>query len=429
SWTNISSDLPERGSVYDVIEDPINSNLLFAGTEFGVFTSINGGKNWIQLKSGVPTIAVRDIEIQEEENSLVLATFGRGFYVLDDFSMLRDLADNGKPSSSKVFAIKKGLIFGQKNPLGGSGNSFQGDAYYASKNPKQGVDINYYLADEYKSLKDKRKETEKALSKDNKDISYPSFNDIRKEASEEKPILIIQFFDENNNEVKRIVKPYSKGYQTLNWNGRIASLKIASKKANTDNGPWVIPGKYFVSFTKIQNGDVSQLIAKTEFEITSLYHETIENNREDTYAFQAKVNQLYTELRKTNELYSQLEKRIEAVDKSLKLSPNADLSYLKSIYDIKGKLKEASIKLYGDKDIKKYQFETLPSLNNRIGTIVWNQYYANVNITNTNKESFQVIQKQLSPIIEELKIINTDVKTIETYLKSIDAMPLPNQAP
>lgn len=429
SWTSISSDLPERGSIYDVIEDPINPKLLFAGTEFGVFTSINGGKNWIQLKNGVPTIAVRDIEIQKEENSLVIATFGRGFYVLDDYSMLRDFADNGKPTTSKMFDIKKGLIFGTKSPLGRGGNAFQGDSYFSSKNPKQGVDFTFYLADEYKSKKDKREEIEKELSKDNKGITYPSHDDIRAEVREVKPSMIIQIFDNSKNEIKRIIKPYSKGYKAINWNGRIASLKISSKDANTDNGPWVVPGNYYVSISKIHNGDTKLLIDKTAFEITSLYNQSIENNREETYAFQKEVNTLYKTVRNTNEYYSKLKDRITSVEKSISLSPNTDLSYLKSIFKLKNQIKDISVYLYGDKEISKHQFETLPSINERIGTIVWNQYYANANITNTNKDSFNLIQKQLIPIVDELKNIDTELKNIESYLKSVDAMPLPNQVP
>jgi photosystem II stability/assembly factor-like uncharacterized protein len=91
SWENISSTLPERGSVYSIEEDHIEKDLIFCGTEFGVFFSPDMGGNWKQLKSGVPTIAVRDIAIQERENDLVLGTFGRGFYVLDDYSGLRSM--------------------------------------------------------------------------------------------------------------------------------------------------------------------------------------------------------------------------------------------------------------------------------------------------------------------------------------------------
>ena len=88
TWAAIQQNLPERGSVYTIAEDHINKDLLFVGTEFGVFVTIDGGALWAQLKSGLPTIAVRDLEIQRRENDLVLATFGRGFYVLDDYSVL-----------------------------------------------------------------------------------------------------------------------------------------------------------------------------------------------------------------------------------------------------------------------------------------------------------------------------------------------------
>jgi hypothetical protein len=85
-----------------------------------------------------------------------------------------------------------------------------------------------------------------------------------------------------------------------------------------------------------------------------------------------------------------------SVEKSLSLSTNTDLSHLKSIHKIKGQLNEISITLRGDKEIDKYQFETFTSLNSRLETIVWNKYYANVNITNTNKNNFEIIEKLLN---------------------------------
>ena len=72
--------------MYDLAEDHVDPNLLFVGTEFGVFFTYDRGEEWKQIKAGLPTIAVKDIEIQERENDLVLATFGRSFYVLDDCS-------------------------------------------------------------------------------------------------------------------------------------------------------------------------------------------------------------------------------------------------------------------------------------------------------------------------------------------------------
>ena len=84
TWTSIAGDLPENGPVLAFAEDPVNANLLFAGTEYGAFFTIDGGAHWVQLKGGLPTIAVRDMVIQAREGDLVIATFGRGFYVLDD---------------------------------------------------------------------------------------------------------------------------------------------------------------------------------------------------------------------------------------------------------------------------------------------------------------------------------------------------------
>ena len=84
--------LPEKHDVWSVIQDHVNGNLLFAGTEFGVFTSVDGGQRWVQLKGGLPDIQVRDMAVQKRENDLVLGTFGRGFYVLDDYSALREIA-------------------------------------------------------------------------------------------------------------------------------------------------------------------------------------------------------------------------------------------------------------------------------------------------------------------------------------------------
>ncbi len=89
TWRSIAGNLPERGTVYALAEDAVVPELLFAGTEFGVFFTRDRGTTWNPLKGGLPTIQVRDLAIQERENDLVLATFGRGFYILDDYRALR----------------------------------------------------------------------------------------------------------------------------------------------------------------------------------------------------------------------------------------------------------------------------------------------------------------------------------------------------
>jgi len=89
TWTAITNKLPANGTIHTIEQDNINSNLLFAGSEFGFYFSVDGGNEWIEFKSGLPTSAVRDIAIQERESDLVIGTFGRGIYILDDYSPLR----------------------------------------------------------------------------------------------------------------------------------------------------------------------------------------------------------------------------------------------------------------------------------------------------------------------------------------------------
>ncbi|NND34439.1 MAG: glycosyl hydrolase, partial [Saprospiraceae bacterium] len=111
SWQEISNNLPDRGSIYAIEEDHLDPDLLFVGTEFGVFFSNDGGAEWKQLKSGVPTIAVRDIAIQERENDLVLGTFGRGFFVLDDYSVLRNLKSEDLETEAALLTVRDAKIW------------------------------------------------------------------------------------------------------------------------------------------------------------------------------------------------------------------------------------------------------------------------------------------------------------------------------
>src|SRR5687768_7771604 len=144
TWTSLSANLPKNGPVLAIAEDHVNSNLLFTGTEFGVWFSIDGGEKWIQLKGGMPTIAVRDLNIQKRENDLVVGTFGRGIYILDDYTPLRLLKPEMLRQEAAVFPIKDALMYIQSQPLGGRGKSFQGERYYTADNPPFGATVTWY---------------------------------------------------------------------------------------------------------------------------------------------------------------------------------------------------------------------------------------------------------------------------------------------
>src|SRR5499433_1648533 len=136
TWTMITGALPERGSLYAIAEDHLNPNLLFVGTEFGLFFTTDGGEKWIQLKGGLPTIAVRDIAVHRRENDLVLATFGRGFYVLDDYSPMRGASAETLAQESNLFPVKDALMY-VRSSVNFSGS--QGASFFTAPNPPYGA--------------------------------------------------------------------------------------------------------------------------------------------------------------------------------------------------------------------------------------------------------------------------------------------------
>jgi photosystem II stability/assembly factor-like uncharacterized protein len=111
TWTSIAGDLPPRSGAWSIVQDDVNPNLLFAGMEFGVYFTADGGAHWVQLRAGLPTAQARDISIQRRENDLVVATFGRGAFILDDYSALRDITAAALAEDAHLFPLRDAYLF------------------------------------------------------------------------------------------------------------------------------------------------------------------------------------------------------------------------------------------------------------------------------------------------------------------------------
>ena len=230
SWESIAGNLPENGTVHTIVQDFKNKDLLFVGTEFGVFFSIDGGKIWTQMKSGIPTIAVRDIAIQERESDLVLATFGRGFYILDDYSPLRELSPELLEKEAYIFPVKDALMFIQQR-----GKYGQGADFYTADNPEFGATFTYYVKEKPKTLKQIRQKKEKELIKEKKPVPMPSTEALRAEESEIKPHLIFVITDVDGKEVRRITTSSKTGINRINWDLRYSGtgpVSVSNDKYN-----------------------------------------------------------------------------------------------------------------------------------------------------------------------------------------------------
>jgi hypothetical protein len=231
TWISIKGNLPTNGPVLAIAEDHVNKNLLFVGTEFGVFFTIDGGKKWIQLKGGLPTIAVRDIAIQKRENDLVLATFGRGFYILDDYSPLRSISKEIFEKEAATFPVRDAMMYIQATPLGGSKKATQGESFYTASNPAFGATLTYYLKEPLKSKKEIRLEAEKEAEKKKQPIKYPTWEELKAEDEEEPPAILITITDDAGNVIRKLNGTNSKGLNRINMEFEISTT--ISRKSTT----------------------------------------------------------------------------------------------------------------------------------------------------------------------------------------------------
>lgn len=143
TFTNITGNLPAKRDLWGIIQDHINGDLLFAGTEFGAFTSVDGGKNWIMLKGNMPLAQVRDIQVQKSYSDLVLGTFGRGIWILDDYSALRGMTAQTVAEEARLYPTRDTALL--YNIVG---ESQQSEPMYPAPNPELGAMMTYTVGKE-----------------------------------------------------------------------------------------------------------------------------------------------------------------------------------------------------------------------------------------------------------------------------------------
>ena len=405
TWSDISGNLPKRGSIYSLAEDHVNPLLLFVGTEFGIYFTTNGGEKWEKLGSGLPTIAVRDIEIQKRENDLVIATFGRGFYILDDYSPIREFSSENFENDAYAFNTKSGVIYNEASPIGYRPPGFLGAGYFMADNPDLGVKLTYFIKKSVKTLKSKRQEKEKGSA----DISYPTKKQIRNEKNEIKPYLIIAISDSNGKPVRRITKPYSKGIHRINWDGKV------NRKDNPSRGAYFAnAGDYYYQIIGYKEGSFDTLLTSKKFSLNHLNNLTLPALDDELINFQALSN---STLRDFDKFQMSLDETIDLakkLGKALKATPEASLKDLEELNYQEDLLREIVIEINGDADISAKEFEVLPGLGERLSIATWGSFSMRSKPTSTMKEQIKIVREALPRLEKKLEEILFAIEKIET---------------
>lgn len=269
TWESIEGDLPADRVARTLREDPKNPNLLYLGTELGLFISIDGGEHWVELKSNMPTLPFNDLVIHPRDNDLVLGTHGRGVWILDHVNALQELSTEVLKKQAALFSISDAEIINYTRD-----GAHTGDMYYRGENPEFGASIDYYLKDSVAS----------------DDIS-------------------LKIFDSQGNLVDEVTPTRKAGLHRSMWGLRYQIDQEGSGRSRM-RGPYVLPGLYTAKL------EVNGEIQEQKFSVSDDPRLDVSLDvRKEWTASQMEVMNLYANITEDRKNIQKLEKQLDQLEK------------------------------------------------------------------------------------------------------------------
>ncbi len=460
AWTSVSGNLPENGAVYALAEDHVNPKLLFAGTEHGLYFTTIGGEKWIKLTGGLPTIQVRDLAIQKRENDLVVGTFGRGIYILDDYTPLRNVTPEMLKQDTALFPVKNALSYLPAQPLGSNGKGFQGEAFFAAPNPPFGTEITYYLKDTIRTKRQERQQREREATRKGETPPYPTAEQLRAEAEEEAPAIVITVSDALGKVVRRVEAPATRGMHRVAWDLRGPAPVINASAGGGGRGgggrgspagggagggggdeeeggaffrgptgALVVPGKYSVTFAKRIDGVVTPLPGSQSFEVVP---EGI-STREDRAAkadFEEKLARLQKAVTAAQQSATDARTRLDAIRRAVDATPALPVKLREDAINLERRLDEINRSLRGDPVLRARDEPTAESISERVNSAVSTMRQTTGRPTKNALDTYQIASDELASEIPKLRrLIETDIRALEKQLDAAGAPPTPGRLP
>lgn len=408
TWKKLGAGLPDNGAIKSVWIDPKEDDIVCVGTEFGFYISIDKGMNFIPFMKGLPPVAIKDIAFQEREEDLVLATFGRGFVVCDDYQLIREFKKNQKQIFTSNSIHK---LFVPYSKLGSDGNAYHGKTRYMGENLDEKLNIYVNIPQDLSSVKKRRENREKEAKP--LDLIYPSVDSILAEESEVTDNYCISVYAENNRNSKLIARwniNSGKGWTQTKWNCRytVIPTNLFDPKASVSDGPYVSPGNYYIGLDKVIYKGIDSCTALIPVKVDYLF-DANQLKQEEVEIRNANINLLLsvrTSLIQTNHELEQLNTKLNHLLKitALDQRKRTELMIIKVKYD------QVQTLLQGQLALAKYEFET----NNGINQSFWNVYYemlgsltmptkTHINTLNSVKNQLIDIQNQVNELRNSLQ--------------------------
>ena len=414
TWTSIASNLPQ-GTVYVIQEDHMDSDILFIGTEWGVWLTVDGGKNWNQIKKGIPPIQVKDLTIPRRENDLVVATFGRGFYVLEDYSYIRELKENISDRDAHIFNIKDGLLY-----YPSTNTNYQGEVYFSVPNPSPEVKIGYYLKEGYETLKQKRIKAQRAAEKAGREISFPTKEELEAENNELAAKLLFTIYDAEGNIMRKIERPLRNGLASVTWDMRYLSAR----------GPAVPPGEFSVKMEKFVNGSFTSLLDDVKFKVNTLNNNALGTpDYKEKFDFLRDASDLNLTISATGSYAGDLLKKIADAKNSLMAVPANTNELLLEAMALEEKIKDIVENISGARAAGRTDSDA-PSISSRARFAVSANTSAEHDVTGAQREQLRIARDKFSVEYQNLKtLVDSAVPAFKAKLKDVGILWMTGEFP
>ena len=428
TWTSISGNLPSRGTAHTIAEDHRDPNLLFVGTEFGLFYTQDGGRNWHQMKGNFPTIAVRDLEIQRRENDLVVGTFGRGVYILDDYTPLRTSASAVAGAEATLFPVRDPWLYIEGDLWGGYGGpqAFNGADFWYAENPPFGAVFTYYLRDGLQSLADARRAEEAKVAKTGGDTPYPTWEALRAEDREDAPTVVFTIRDSAGAIVRRMTAPHRKGLHRVAWDLRhtppepVSLQTSASGPFSTQSGgPLALPGTYTVTLSKRVNGVETQLAGPQSFEGKPLQLSAeAADDRASVLAFQKETADLVRVAAGTANALGEMRNRLSHLKVAVDTLETVNDAERAELQRIEKQIDDAAMALFGDNTISSRNEAAPFSIMNRLYSIRYGSWSHQSPITGSERTALDIAEREFRQVLAKLRTVESAIDTLEDSLQA-----------
>ena len=367
----------------------------------------------------------------------MVGTFGRGIYILDDYSPLRSKNGDLK-TGAKLFDVRDAWLYVPDSRRGWGGKGDWGTGRYTADNPPYGAVFAYYLAEDLQSLKEQRQKTEQELAKEGGDNPYPSWDQLRREDREEAPSITLTVRDGSGNVVQRIDGPAGKGFHRVAWNMRYPAPDPVELEPDTDLAPWesapqgpmALPGNYSVSLSKRVEGELVEIAAAQSFALKPLFEGgLVTDDRQALLDFQMQSNDLYRAVAGANRAHGELQGRVDHLLKAATETPASNEAQAQALRAINTQLQELKIKFSGDRTVSS-RAEAVPmSITGRINNIVGGHWNSQSSVTRNYRDSYAIAEAQFREALKELKAISADLTRVEAELQAEGAPWTPGRIP